>query len=85
MNNKKNLRIIIFDGVCNLCDAAINFVIKRDRSNVYKFATIQEQPGTTLLKKHHINSLDTDSIVLIENNTAYVKSTAALKIAKQLS
>jgi predicted DCC family thiol-disulfide oxidoreductase YuxK len=59
-------------------------VIKRDKKNVFRFTALQEEPGLSLMKKYHINSADTDSIVLIEKNRAYTKSTAALKIARAL-
>lgn len=84
MNSSNTHKIILFDGVCNLCNSSINFVIKRDKKNLFQFATLQEQPGQALLKKYNINTLDTDSIILIANNKAYVKSTAALHIAKDL-
>jgi len=85
MKETKNHSIILFDGVCNLCNSSINFVIKRDKNDVFKFGALQEEPGISLLKKYGINTLDTDSIILIENGKAYIKSTAALKVAKKLS
>lgn len=77
--------IILFDGVCNLCNSAINFVIKRDTNNRFLFAPLQSKSGAELVKKHLIDTATVDSIILIKNNTAYVKSTAALKIAQSLS
>jgi predicted DCC family thiol-disulfide oxidoreductase YuxK len=81
----KEHSIILFDGVCNLCNSSINFVIKRDSANLYKFTALQEAPGIGLLKQYGINTLDTDSIILIENGKAYTKSSAALRVAKGLS
>ena len=85
MNHENSHSIILFDGVCNLCNSSINFVIKRDKNDRFKFATLQEEPGVSLLKRYNIDTFNTDSIILIENGKAYVKSTAALRVAKKLS
>jgi len=77
-------KIILFDGVCNLCNGAVNFVIKNERGDRFRFAALQEEPGHSLLKKFDIDPALTDSIVLIENGRAFVKSTAALRIARGL-
>ena len=84
-SNTSNYKIVLFDGVCNLCNGAVTFIIKRDSKNEFKFATLQEDPGQELIKKHGIDILKTDSIILIENGKAYVKSTAALRIARSLN
>lgn len=76
--------IILFDGVCNLCNGAVNFVIKNEKGDRFRFAALQEGVGPELLDKYDINPADTDSIVLIENGKAYIKSTAALRIARHL-
>ena len=85
MNKQLTHSIILFDGVCNLCNGAVNFVIKRDPRNVFKFTPLQEKKGVLLLKKHAVDSRKLDSIVLIENGNVYIKSSAALRIAKKLS
>ena len=85
MNKQLTHSIILFDGVCNLCNGAVNFVIKRDPGNVFKFTPLQEKQGVLLLKKHAVDSRKLDSIVLIENGNVYIKSSAALRIAKKLS
>lgn len=77
-------KIILFDGVCNLCNSSVNFVIKRDKHDVFKFGTLQEEPGKSILAKHQIDPSETDSIVFIENNKAYTKSSAAIRISKYL-
>ncbi len=78
-------KIILFDGVCNLCNGAINFIIKHDSKAQFKFASLQGATGQKLLAKHHINPKETDSIVLIEPERVSVKSSAALRIAKYLN
>jgi len=78
---KENHKIILFDGVCNLCNSAINFVIKRDKKNVFKFATLQSEYAKNL----GLDPSKMDSIVLIDGGNRYSKSSAALHIAKHLS
>ena len=85
MNKQSTHSIILFDGVCNLCNGAVNFVIKRDPRNVFKFTPLQEKQGVLLLKKHAVDSRKLDSIVLIENGNVYIKSSAALRIARKMS
>lgn len=82
MENKK---IILFDGVCNLCNGAINFIIERDTKNVFQFAALQSEAGEALTTKFGIDTQKVDSIILIDNGTYYAKSTAALRVSKYLS
>ena len=80
---KDGEKIILFDGVCNLCNSAVQFIIKRDKKNLYKFAALQSDIATLLLKERGIDSSKIDSIILIDPNTAYyIKSSAALEIGK---
>lgn len=60
-------------------------MIEKDTKNLFKFGALQEEPGISLLKKHTIDTTATDSIILIENNKVYTKSSAALRVAKRLS
>jgi len=78
-------KIILFDGVCNLCNGAINFIIKHDPKGIFKFASLQGETGEKLLAQHNIDPQETDSIVLIDNDQVSVKSSAALRIAKNLN
>lgn len=82
---KKKHKIILFDGVCNLCNASVNFVIKRDKKDVFRFAALQSEIGQEYVSKFNIDPSETDSIILIDNDKCYVKSTAALHIIKSLS
>lgn len=81
--NKKH-KIILFDGVCNLCNGAVLFVIKRDKKDIFRFAALQSDQGQALKKRYGIDTSKTDSIILIENDKAYIKSTAALRIARSM-
>lgn len=76
-------RIILFDGDCNFCDANVQFIIKRDPYAHFYFTSLQSDKGQELIKNHRITAT-VDSLVLIENNKAYTRSTAALRIAKKL-
>ncbi|HLV40170.1 thiol-disulfide oxidoreductase DCC family protein [Xanthomarina sp.] len=81
----KNKQLILFDGVCNLCNTSIQYVIKHDKNNVFMFAPLQGETAKKILEQHHIDTSKTDSIILFTNNQAlYFKSTAALKIASKL-
>lgn len=77
-------KIILFDGVCNLCNSSVNFIIDNDHKNVFKFTSLQSEKGIDLLKKYDLLDKNIDSVILVENDKAYVKSDAALKIAKTL-
>lgn len=78
-------KIILFDGVCNLCNASVNFVIQRDKKDAFRFAPLQSAIGKELASKFTIDDSELDSIILIDNEKCFIKSTAALHIAKQLS
>jgi predicted DCC family thiol-disulfide oxidoreductase YuxK len=81
----ENRAVILFDGVCNLCNSAVQFVIKHDKENHFKFASIQSDAGQRLLNQYHLPQHDINSFVLIENATAFTRSTAALKVSKLLN
>lgn len=81
----KTENIILFDGVCNLCNASVSFVIERDKKNVFQFASLQSSFGQEVLKKHQLSSSDFDSMILLQNGTIHQRSDAALRIAKELS
>lgn len=81
----KNKKIILFDGVCNLCNGAVIFIIKRDKNDLFRFAALQSEIGKELVKEHQIDTSKTDSIVLIEDESYFTKSAAALRIARHLS
>lgn len=77
--------IILFDGVCNVCNSSVNTVIRNDKHNRFKFAPLESETGQKLLKQYQLTEISPDSFVLIENNKAYIKSTAALRVVKHLS
>lgn len=75
--------IILFDGICNFCNRAINFVIKRDKNSIIRFATLQSKFSKQLLESKNFQP-DEDSFALIENNKIFLRSTAALKVFRYL-
>ena len=77
-------KLILFDGVCNFCDASINFVIDRDPSGKFKYASLQSDAGQEVLNKFGLPTSDFDSFVYVEEEKYYTKSSAALKVAQQL-
>lgn len=79
MNN-----IILFDGECNFCDQSVQFIMKRDVHELYKFASIQGEVGQQLVKKYRI-AANLDSLIVVSNNKCYFKSTAALNICRNLN
>ncbi|MAB39496.1 MAG: thiol-disulfide oxidoreductase [Aequorivita sp.] len=81
----KDHKIILFDGVCNLCNGAVTYIIKRDKKNLFKFAALQSEIGQQLISKFNIDTSKVDSIILIDGEKHYEKSSAALRIAKYLS
>ncbi|MDT0647656.1 thiol-disulfide oxidoreductase DCC family protein [Zunongwangia sp. F260] len=82
----KNKKIILFDGVCNLCDGAVKFIIEHDRKDVFRFASLQSEFGQKLIAERGLDPEELDSVVLIEPGVAYYrKSTAALEISRELS
>ena len=77
--------IILFDGVCNVCNGAVQFIIKRDKKNHFRFASLQSAEGRKLLAQYELPVNDFNSFVLIENGRVYTRSTGALKVIKKLS
>ncbi len=82
----KDKQLILFDGVCNLCNSSVLFVIKRDKKDRFLFAPLQSDIGKAIIKKFNIDTEQTDSILLYNStkDSLTYKSTAALLVAKQL-
>jgi predicted DCC family thiol-disulfide oxidoreductase YuxK len=81
----KDKKIILFDGVCNLCNAAIQIIIKQDRKDIFRFVALQSDLGKKIVAHIGIDPKKMDSIILYEPRIAYYyKSEAALKVASQL-
>ena len=76
--------IILFDGICNFCNSAVNFVIKRDKRGTFRFAPLQSNIGGQVLAAHQLPRGDLRSFLLIENGKIYTRSTAALRVCRYL-
>ncbi|MEN1783762.1 MAG: thiol-disulfide oxidoreductase DCC family protein [Bacteroidota bacterium] len=76
-------KIILFDGVCNLCNGVIQFIIKRDKKDIFRYAPLQSELGLQMTADRGIDTTKIDSFILIVPGEAYhLKSSAALEIAK---
>jgi predicted DCC family thiol-disulfide oxidoreductase YuxK len=76
--------VLLFDGECNLCNHAVQFVIARDPKAYYRFAALQSVVGQHLLEQYQLPISQFDTIIMIQNNQVYTKSTAALRIVRKL-
>lgn len=78
-------RVIVFDGVCNLCNSSVQLVIKYDKNACFSFASLQGEFGQNLLKQKALDLKTFDSFILLEGDQLYTQSTAALRVAKKMS
>ena len=76
--------IILFDGVCNLCNGTVDFLLKHGRKRQFRFAPIQSEAAQLLFRKFQIPA-ETDSVIVIKSNQVYFESDAAIEIAGMLS
>ncbi|MGZ5282470.1 MAG: thiol-disulfide oxidoreductase DCC family protein [Bacteroidia bacterium] len=83
MNQNSN-PVLLFDGVCNLCNGAVQFVIKRDKKAIFRFAALQSETGQKILAQNHLPQSEFETFILIADHKIYTKSTAALEVAKML-
>lgn len=81
----QNQSIILFDGVCNLCNGAVQFIIKRDKKEIFRFTSLQSETGQAILQYYQLPTQNFDSFLFLENGKLYSQSTAALKVAQKLS
>lgn len=83
MNNNETY-ILLFDGICNLCNSIVKFTIKRDTKGKFKFAALQSDNGKKLLKGLGLTSNYFDSLILIIGDKYYLKSSAGLRVLREL-
>jgi predicted DCC family thiol-disulfide oxidoreductase YuxK len=77
-------KVIVFDGVCNFCNAFVDFVMRHDPHGKFKFGTLQSEPAQKILDELGLQTKEFETFLLLEDKKVYTKSTAALKIAKEL-
>lgn len=82
--SKKPVRIILFDGVCNLCNGLVQFVIKKDKEAKFTMGSLQSESGQKLLKKHNLPLQDYNSFIYLKEERVYLKSSGALHVLKDL-
>ena len=78
-------KIIVFDGVCNFCNAFVDFVIRHDPPGKFKFGTLQSSPAKEILNRLGLSAEDFETFLFLEKGQVFTKSTAALKIASHLT
>ena len=76
--------VLLFDGVCNLCNGLVQWVIERDPEGRFRFAALQSDAGQRLLAAHDLPTEDFETFVLVDGEYCYTKSTAALHVLKGL-
>ena|SRR5688500_14830531 len=77
--------IVLFDGVCNFCNASVNFIIDRDPKGYFKFGTLQSEDAKEILRSFGRPTDRLDTVILVEDGKLYTRSTAALRVARKLS
>ncbi|MDO6429792.1 thiol-disulfide oxidoreductase DCC family protein [Flavitalea sp. BT771] len=75
---------MLFDGVCHLCSSSVQFILKRDRRGIFRFASLQSEVGQSLLRHSGLPADQLDSFVLVENNKVYTRSAGALRVCRKL-
>lgn len=78
-------KIILFDGICNLCNSTVQFIIEKDKKNQFRFASLQSDFGQDFLKSKQLNPKVFSSLILIDGEKFYTRSDAALRIGKELN
>ena len=83
--NIGNKLIVLFDGVCNLCNSIVQFIIRHDKKERFLFASLQSEKSKEILSNFNFTQSDIETIILLEENKLYFVSTAALKIVRHLN
>ena len=78
------MNIVLFDGICNLCNASVRFITRHDKNNTIQFASLQSETAKEILSQLNIDSQKIDSIIFISNEKMFIKSGAAIEIVKLL-
>lgn len=76
--------VLLFDGVCNLCNGAVQWVLLRDKRDVFRFAALQSETGQDLLRRHQQDTLQYNTVIMVDGDRLYTHSDAVLEIARRL-
>lgn len=74
--------VVLFDGVCNLCNSSVNWIIDHDKKNEFRFASLQSEYGRRMVQQYNISGNYMDTVVLIKNDRAYLRSAAVLQVLR---
>ncbi len=85
MMETKDKGLILFDGVCNFCNSSVNFIIRKDKQDNFRFLALQSERGQKIVKQYNLDPENLQTVILLQNGKIYTRSTAALRVAKQLS
>lgn len=82
---EQNHAVVLFDGVCNLCNASVDFILKRDKRDYFRFTALQSDAGGEIMRANALDPGKLDTFLLYEKERIYARSTAALRVARRLS
>lgn len=85
MNDLNEKGVVLFDGVCNFCNSSVNFIIRHDKNDYFRFTPLQSEIGKRISERYNLEYGNLKSVILVENGKIYTRTTAALKIARKLS
>ncbi|HTF02691.1 MAG TPA: DCC1-like thiol-disulfide oxidoreductase family protein [Bacteroidia bacterium] len=84
MKELENKGLVLFDGVCQFCNSSVNFMIRKDNTDYFRFLPLQSELGQKIIKQFNLDPENLQTVILLENKRIYTRSTAALRIAKKL-
>lgn len=84
MSELKDKGIVLFDGVCNFCNNSVNFIIRKDNTDYFRFLALQSEKGKKIIERHNLDPENLQTIIFLEDGKIYTRSTAALRIARKL-
>ena len=84
MNTEINFPVLLFDGVCNLCNGSVQWVLRHDARAQFRFAALQSDTGQALLCRFGLDSAQLDTVVLVDGDRIFLRSDAPLEVARRL-
>ena len=84
LNSDIKSPVLLFDGVCNLCNASVQWILKRDRKGIFKFAALQSDTGQVLLQQFGFSEKNFDTVILVDGPRIFTRSDAALEIVRRI-
>lgn len=85
IEQQMNSPVILFDGICNYCNAMVNFIIRQDKKKIFRFAALQSGAGQEILREFDLPKNNLESFILVDNGKIYQRSSAALRLYHKLS